>query len=145
MDVDGRVHITVDDKSALLAMVDAFGQGQLGFHRPAVRAGLRAWIPPVDDMEPRAGACGLVGQLTAELVEVRVQYVFGKPPVMAHALHVEVFDADVGIIVGKPRGELADVVGSLGGYASVDSAHALQRPIVPFRPASMVRAPVAAA
>lgn len=73
-------------------------------------------------MEPRAGACGLVFQLAAELVEVRVQYVFGKPPVMAHALHVEVFDADVGIIVGKPRGELADVVGSLGGYASVDSA-----------------------
>ena len=59
-------------------------------------------------MEPRAGACGLVFQLAAELVEVRVQYVFGKPPVMAHALHVEVFDADVGIIVGKPRGELAD-------------------------------------
>ena len=126
-------------------MVDAFGQGQFGFHRPAVRAGLRAWIPPVDDMQPRAGACGLVFQLAAELAEVRVQYMLGKPPVMAHALHVEVLDADVGIIVGEPRGELADVVGSLGGYASVDSAHAPQRPVIPFRPVSVVRAPVAAA
>ena len=53
--VDGRVKVAVDDQSALVADVYAFLEGQFGFHRPAVRAYLAAWIPTVDDVESCAG------------------------------------------------------------------------------------------
>ena len=108
-------------------MVDALGQGQFGFHRPAVRAGLRAWMPAVDDVQSRTGACGLVGQLASELRECGVLDRLGEPVVFDHARHVQVLDADVRVGMGEHGGGLVQEVASQVGHTCVQARHVRPR------------------
>lgn len=111
-------------------------EGQFGFHRPAAGTGLAAWIPAVDDMQSCAGVGALVFEHASEhaepLVEdFPVQPAFARLPVRqvlarapgilfglvasAHALHVQVLDADVTIGGGEHRGGLVEHVAALVG------------------------------
>ena len=64
-EVDRGVKITVQDRAAVVTLVLPVGQGELGFHRAAGRAGLRAGVPPVRGHELAAVPGGLVAELAA--------------------------------------------------------------------------------
>jgi hypothetical protein len=101
-EVDRGVQITVEDRAAVVALVLPVGQGELGFHRAAGRAGLGAGVPPVRDHELAAVPGGLVAELAAQLGGGGV----GDGPVQpaaaaadaglaaGHAGHVQIFDDD---------------------------------------------------
>src|SRR5208283_4403555 len=94
------VQITVEDRAAVVTLIRPVGQGELGFHRAAGRAGLRAGVPPVRDDELAAVPGGLVAELAAQLAGGGV----GDGPVQptpptagarlaaGHAGHVQIFD-----------------------------------------------------
>ena len=71
-------------------------------------------------MQPRATTRGLVLQLAAKLTKPRVQHVLSEPPIVTHALHVQVLNADVRVVACKPRGDLPDSVRTLVSDMSVN-------------------------
>jgi hypothetical protein len=116
------VLIPVEDEPAGGTGVGALGQGELGFHRAATRAGLAGGEPAVGNDQPPAVPGGLVGQLSPYLAHADIGHRAGQPPVGQHPRHVEVFDHDRAVGGGQAAGELVYPVTPPVGHLRVRTA-----------------------
>src|SRR5664280_673964 len=76
--VDGGVHIPVQDEAADRAAVGPVGQRQIRFELPAARAGFRRRIPPVGNSQSAAVPGGLVGQQPSQVPKTGIGQCPGK-------------------------------------------------------------------
>jgi hypothetical protein len=117
-EVDRGVELSVNDRAAVLTPVYALGQGELGFHHAAGRAGLRAGIPPVRYHQPTAIPSGLVAELSAHPAESGI----GDGPVQpaaaraaaglapAHPGHIQILHHNHLVALRQLRGGLVQRV-----------------------------------
>jgi len=150
-EVDRGVAVPVDGQAAGVAVVGAFVQRQLGFHRATGGAGLRTGVPPAGYQEPGAVPGGLVAELAAQLAEPGV----GQGPVQAapalagarlaagHVRHREVLNHDHLVALGQAGGRLVQRVAAQvrgPGMDPPDPRGGARPPLQPAPPGEPVRA-----
>jgi|SRR6185312_5059242 len=118
--VDRSVMIPVANHTAVLAGKDTLGQGQLGFHCLANRAGLGAGEPSAGDFQPAIIPGGLIFELSAKLRKACVGNVSGQLSVLQHAGDVQVFDYNDAILTDQGGGEFVQSVRAGVGYLVVN-------------------------
>src|SRR5689334_19318845 len=109
-DVRGRVDVPVMPGAAGRARPGPGGQAQRGEQVPARRAGLRAWVPAVDDNQLTPVPPALVGELTAELAPAAVRDDPGQAPVLHQVLDCEILDHDHVAAPGQPGADTVQEV-----------------------------------
>lgn len=122
-EVHRGVGVPVQDGAAGRAGPLTFGEGELGFHRTALRTGLAGREPAVRDDQGAAVPGRLVGELAADLGERGIRDVPGQPAVADHPGDVGVFHHDRPVGGGQgPRATAPP--GTLLGWVSLQPADA---------------------
>src|SRR5215217_3375034 len=132
--IAGGIQVAVENHAAGLADEGVLGQGELGFHPSAGRAGPGRGIEAVGDDQPAAIPGRLVGELAADLRQTSIGNGAGKAPIADHSADIEALDYHRAVFGGEGRSQSMEGVAADVGRPGMDTGEPSVCLLPAFRP-----------